>query len=128
MQSQRENEIQLVDPAEGQLVELIGEWLATKGVRLRGSLRLAMAETKLAVTTFALVIFLVVMSAGFAVVAWGLMLLAMVQALSLAGLKLMFAIIVIALLNLALAWALWRLANHLTRHMEFRATRDALKS
>lgn len=87
-----------------------------------------MAETKLAVTTFVLMIFLVVMAAGFLVMAWGLLLVALVQALSLAGLQLAVAMLSVAGLHILLAWALWRLANRMGKHMEFRATRGLLES
>lgn len=114
--------------AERELGALLAAWAQTVGQHLRGSLRLAMAETKLAVTTFALVIFLVVLAAGAVLLAWGLLLLAMVQALSLAGLSLLLAVLTLAGGHVAIAFALWRLANRLSRHMEFRATRGLLKS
>lgn len=120
-----------VTPAAGderQLAGLLADWAGTFGVRLRACLRLAMAETRLAVTTFVLVIFLVVLAAGAVVLAWCLLLLALVQVLSLAGLSLALALVTVAVLHLAIAWALWRLANRLGRHMEFRATREALRS
>lgn len=111
-----------------QIASLLSEWAGTLSLRLRGSLRLAMAETKLAVTTFVLMIFLVVMAAGFLVMAWGLLLVALVQALSLAGLQLAVAMLSVAGLHILLAWALWRLANRMGKHMEFRATRGLLES
>lgn len=113
---------------EGELAAVLSDWLGAVGLRLRGSLRLAMAETKLAVTTFVLMIFLVVLSAGALTVAWALLLLALVQALSLAGLKLAVAIAIVGAAHVLLAWLLWRFANSLGRHMEFRATRRMLGS
>lgn len=121
-------QVRPVQDGERELAAVLAEWADTVGLRFKGSLRLAMAETKLAVTTFALVIFLAVLSAGAVVLAWGLIVIALVQALSLAGLTLLLAVLAIALLHLAAAWSLWRLANRLSRHMEFRATRGMLKS
>jgi membrane protein implicated in regulation of membrane protease activity len=80
----------------------------------------------LAVTSFVLMIFLAVLAAGALMFAWMLLLAGMVQALSLAGLELLAAFALVAALHVGLAWALWRLANRLGRHMEFRSTRKLL--
>jgi hypothetical protein len=113
---------------EREIAGLFSEWAQTLGLRFRGSLRLAMAETKLAVTSFVLMIFLVVLAAGAVILAWMLLLAALVQALSLAGLQLLLAIVAVGALHLVLAWVLWRTANRLGRYMEFRATRRLLDS
>jgi len=123
-------DVQVKAPGEGEreVARLFSEWTHTLGLRFRGSLRLAMAETKLAVTSFVLMIFLVVLAAGAIILAWLLFLAALVQALSLAGLTLLLAIATVSALHVVLAWFLWRTANRLGRHMEFRATRRMLDS
>jgi hypothetical protein len=126
--NQAEVHIRSARDQERELTEVLSEWVSAIGLRLRGSLRLAMAETKLAVTTFVLMIFLVVLSAGALSLAWALLLVALVQVLSLAGMKLVVAIAIVGAAHLLLAWLLWRLANSLGRHMEFRATRRMLGS
>ena len=114
--------------SEEQIATLLSDWVRTVGLQIRSRVHLALAETKLAVTTFVLLIFLVVVSAGAVVMAWGLLLFAAVQALALAGLSLIFALIVASFLHLLAAWGLWRLANRLGRHMEFRASRGLVES
>ena len=113
---------------EREIARLLSAWTHTLRLRFRGSLRLAMAETKLAVTSFVLMIFLVVLAAGAVILAWMLLLAALVQALSLAGLTLLFAIATVSAFHIVLAWFLWRTANRLGRYMEFRATRRLLDS
>ena len=107
---------------------MLTDWVQTFGLRIRGGVRLVLAETKLAVTTFVLMIFLAVLSAGLVVLGWAFLLFAAVQALSLAGLKLVSAIVVVSAAQLVMAWLLWRLASRLGRHMEFRATRGLMET
>lgn len=114
--------------AESQLAAVVSDWAKTLGLRLRGSVRLVMAETKLAVTTFVMMIFFVVLSAGALMVAWAMILMAIIQGLALAGLERALAVALVGVAHVALAWFLWRLANRLSRHMEFRATRRLLKN
>lgn len=116
------------EDGERELAKDLSDWASTLALRFRGSLRLALAETKLAVTTFVLMIFLVVLSAGAVIMAWALLLAALIQALSLAGVTLGVAIGIFGVAHVLLAWMLWRLANRLGRHMEFRATRGLLES
>lgn len=104
------------------------DWIGAVALRFRGSLRLVLAETRLAATTFMLMVFLVVLAAGALFMSWALLLLGLVQALSLAGLELLSAIAIVGAGHLVLAWVLWRLANRLGRHMEFRATQRMLRS
>lgn len=116
------------EAGEQELAKVLSDWTSTLALRFRGSLRLALAETKLAVTTFVLMIFLVVLSAGAVIMAWALFLAALIQALSLAGVTLAVAIVILSVAHVLLAWMLWRMANRLGRHMEFRATRGLLES
>ena len=111
-----------------QLASLVSDWVKTVKLRFRGSLHLALAETRLAVSTFVLMIFLAVLSAGSVVLGWAFLLFAMVQALELAGVGLIGAIALVGLGQFILAYLLWRLAGHLSRHMEFRATRGLMES
>ena len=122
-----ERQAETANEAEAQLTEVISDWAGSLGLRLRGSLRLAMAETKLAVTTFVMMIFCVVLSAGALMVAWAMILMAIIEGLELAGLERALAIGLLGLAHGALAWLLWRLASRMSRHMEFRATRRLMK-
>lgn len=126
--SKADVQAQAAKSGEQELAQLFSDWASTLALRFRGSLRLALAETKLAVTTFVLMIFLVVLSAGSIIMAWALLLAALIQALSLAGLTLAVAIAILCVAHVLLAWMLWGLANRLGRHMDFRATRSMLKS
>lgn len=126
--NQTDVQAQAAKSGEQELVQLLSDWAGTLALRFRGSVRLALAETKLAVTTFVLMIFLVVLSAGAVILAWGLLLAALIQALSLAGMTLAAAIAAFSAAHVLLGWMLWRLANRLGRHMDFRATRRMLKS
>ncbi len=119
---------QSAETGEQELTQVLSDWASTLALRFRGSLRLALAETKLAVTTFVLMVFLAVLSAGAVIMAWSLLLAALIQALSLAGVTLAVAIAILSVAHVLLAWMLWRLANRLGRHMHFRATRGLLES
>lgn len=111
-----------------QLASLVSDWLKTMQLRFRGSLHLAMAETKLAVSTFVLMMFLAVISAGSVVLGWAFLLFAAVQALELTGVGLIGAFVLVGVGQFALAFLLWRFASRLSRHMEFRATRGLMES
>jgi hypothetical protein len=115
-------------PEKAGLVPLSAEWMESVSERLGASAQLVMAETRLAASTFLLMIFLVILAGGAALFAWALLMLALGQALSLAGLSLVAAIGLLGAVHLALAWVLWNYANRLGRYLEFRNTRRLLGS
>ena len=115
-------------PAEPATTELVADWLSSVSGRVRASARLVMAETKLAVTTFLLMIFLIILSAGAVMFAWCMLMLAAAQGLMALGLPSLGAIGILFVLHGGIAYGLWRWANALSKHMEFRATRELLGS
>ncbi|MGA9575366.1 MAG: hypothetical protein WBS20_15605 [Lysobacterales bacterium] len=122
-QAELDYEIKEQDPG---LSYLLADWANAAGDRLKAGANLVLAETRLAVSTFLLMVLVVMMAGGAFLFAWGLLILAMIEALSLAGLPLLAGIGVLFLIHLALAFGLLRFANSLGRHMEFTATRRLL--
>jgi hypothetical protein len=105
---------------------LASEWLEAAGARVRGQVELLLAETKLALGTFMLMIFLTILAAGALLFAWAFLMLAVAQvSLSFGVSPLVTALVLLAVHGL-LALILWRTANALGRNMEFRATRQLL--
>ncbi|MEJ8569144.1 hypothetical protein [Elongatibacter sediminis] len=100
------------------------DWFTAVGERFGNSAKLILAETRLAVATFILMIFCVVLAAGAVLFAWALLVLFGVQALALAGFELLAAIGLLCIAHVLIALGLWLTANRLARHMEFRATRE----
>jgi hypothetical protein len=115
------------DSGDPSISTLATEWLAAVGERVRGHADLLLAETKLALGTFVLMIFVAVLAAGAVLFAWGFLALAIAQIpLSMGVSPLVTALIMLAL-HLLLALILWRIASSLGRNMEFRATRRLLQ-
>jgi predicted PurR-regulated permease PerM len=96
------------------MADLATGWVDAVGRRFRASAALALAETRLALSSFILMLFLTVLAAGALLFAWGYSPIATAFAL--------------AVVHLGLAYALWRLANSLGQHMEFTETRRLLAS
>jgi hypothetical protein len=105
---------------------LLLEWASAAGERLKSSVQLVMAETRLAVTSMILMIFLVTLAAGAILFAWAFLVLTMLQLASLAGLSLTAALGLLCLFHVGLALLLWRLATRLGDRLEFTATRRLL--
>lgn len=123
------SDITLDSQADGNgLLPMTAEWFSALGERLGASAQLVMAETRLAVSTFLLMVFVVILAAGALLFGWGLLMVAAAQALSLAGVDLALAIGLLSVLHLGLAWGLWQFANRLGRYLEFRHTRRLLGS
>lgn len=108
------------------LGDLLSEWAANAGERVRSTFQLALAETRLAAVSLGLMVFLMVLAAGCVLLAWGLLVTAAVYALQLAGARLLVALGVLVAVHLLLAWLLWQGATRVSRNMGFEATRREL--
>ena len=106
--------------------ELVSQWLANAGERVRTTLHLVVAETRLAAVSLGLMVFLMVLAAGSVMLAWIVLVITAVMALKLAGLQLVWVLAGLVVLHLALAWGFWMLAMRLSRHLGFEATRREL--
>lgn len=105
---------------------LLAEWTTAAAGRLKASVKLVLAETRLAVSTFFLMIFVFILAAGAFIMAWGLLVYSLIVALSLTGLQLLTGLSVLVLAHLGAGVVLLRLSIRLGRHMEFTATRRLL--
>lgn len=116
------------DESQADAPGVIGSWLAALGERFRTGAELALAETRLAITSFMLMLFLAVLAAGALMFAWALLLVAGGQWAVSKGYSPVGAALVLFVLHLLLAWLLWRTANGLGRSMDFPETRRLLNS
>lgn len=107
---------------------LISSWLAALGERFQTGAELALAETRLAITSFMLMIFLAVLAAGALLFAWALIVFAAGQWAVSAGYPPVATALVLGLVHVLLAWVLWTAANVLGRTMDFPETRRLLSS
>jgi hypothetical protein len=114
------------DEAEGShtgVIALTADWVEAVGQRFRSGAALALAETRLALSTFLMMLFLTVLAAGALLFAWGFLAYGLMQLLIAFGLSPLTTIIVLVLVHLGLAWLLWHVVNRLGRNMEFTETR-----
>ncbi len=120
---------QMASEEEGEpsLATLASEWLETLGKRIHAHADLVLAETKLALGTFMLMIFLAILSAGAVLFAWAFLMLAVAQVPLSLGVSPAVTALILLVAHGLLALALWRTANGLGRNMEFRATRRLLR-
>ncbi|KAA9132711.1 hypothetical protein F3N42_05720 [Marinihelvus fidelis] len=105
---------------------LLTEWIAAYGQRFSSAAQLVMAETRLAITSFVLMVFGVVVAAGFLMFAWALVLYAGMRASALAGMPLVAIAVILALLHLGAAALVFRAVSRLGSRLEFEATREML--
>ncbi|MDX1460044.1 MAG: hypothetical protein R3348_03215 [Xanthomonadales bacterium] len=108
------------------LAALAAEWLSGAGERLALTSKLVMAEARLAVSTFLVMIFLTVLAAGAVLFAWAFFVLSVSHWLVWMGLSSAQALLALCLGHLLLAVLIWRYVNQLTQHLEFAGTRQAL--
>ncbi len=115
------------DAPQASVPGLFVSWLGAVGERLRTSVDLAFAETRLAISTFMLMIFLSILAAGALLFAWALLLFAAAQWPISMGYSPVGAALILATGHVLIAWLLWRFANSLGRRMEFPETRRLLR-
>lgn len=107
---------------------LLTGWLDALGERFRTGAELALAETRLAVSTFMLMIFLSVLAAGALLIAWALLLFALAQLPMAMGLSPVAATLILVVAHVLVAWLLWRYANSLGDRMDLPETRRLMRS
>lgn len=111
---------------EPSVSNLVSAWFDAVAARVRGQADLVLAETKLAVSTFMLMIFLTILAAGALLFAWAFFMVALAQVSLNFGVSPLVTALVLLAVHGLLALILWRTANGLGRNMEFRATRRLL--
>lgn len=105
---------------------LVSQWVANAGERVRTTLHLVVAETRLAAVSLGLMVFLMVLAAGSAMLAWVVLVITVVVALKIAGLQLVGVLAGLIVVHGVLAWMFWGMAMRLSRHLGFEATRREL--
>ena len=126
----REQDSSLVkeDSREESLPQLLSGWLGSVAERFNSVADLAFAETRLAITTFMLMIFVSVLAAGALIFAWALLIYAIAQVPIAMGFSRVAAALILVVAHVLLAWMLWRYANSLGQNMNFSETRRVLRS
>lgn len=112
--------------ADPSVSNLLSEWFDAVAARARGHADLVLAETKLALSTFMLMIFLTILAAGALLFAWAFFMVALAQVSLTIGVSPLVTALALLAVHGLLALFLWRTANRLGRNMEFRATRRLL--
>lgn len=115
------------DASQAGVPGLFVSWLGAVGERFRTSVDIAFAETRLAISTFMLMIFLSILAAGALLFAWALLLFAVAQWPISMGYSPVGAALILAIGHVLLGWLLWRFANALGHNMEFPETRRLLR-
>jgi len=101
-------------------------WLAAAQSRAHSLARLAIAETKLAAISIAMMAFFGALAAGFIIIAWALVVAAALQFLTTQDISLWVAMLSLALVHGIAAAFLWRSAAKLGDNLEFKVTRGEL--
>jgi hypothetical protein len=109
--------------ADPTVSNLLSDWFEAVAARVRGQADLVLAETKLALSTFMLMIFLTILAAGALLFAWAFFMVALAQVSLTIGVSPLVTALALLAVHGLLALILWRTANGLGRNMEFRATR-----
>lgn len=126
----REQDSSLVteDARDESLPHLLSGWLGSVAGRFNAVADLAFAETRLAITTFMLMIFVSVLAAGALLFAWALLIYAIAQVPIAMGFSRFASALILVVAHILLAWGLWRYANSLGQNMDFSETRRVLRS
>lgn len=114
--------------ADSGIIPQAAEWASDMANRLLAGIDLVMAETRLAVSSFVLMLFLVILAALSVMFGWGLLMIALAQFLAANGLNMVTASALLGVIHFGLALGLWLFARRLWQHMEFRATRELMGS
>ncbi len=116
------------DPSDTSPPPLLTGWLDALGERFRTGAELALAETRLAISTFMLMIFLSVLAAGALLIAWALLLFALAQLPIAMGLPPVATTLVLVVIHVVVAWMFWRYSNALGNRMDLPETRRLMRS
>lgn len=117
-----------VDEAEAGFAEHSKGWLAATQSRATSLAQLAIAETKLAAISVAMMAFFGALAAGFIIIAWALVVAAALQVLTTQDISLWLAMLLLAVAHGIAAAVLWRTATRLSDNLEFKVTRGELAS
>jgi hypothetical protein len=101
-------------------------WVDALRSRFNNTVELAAAEARLAAMAGVTMLLLVILAAACVVVGWGFLMLALAILAANAGLSWPGVALVMAILHLAGAGALWYSAMRLSRHLTLPATRESL--
>jgi flagellar biosynthesis protein FliP len=108
--------------------DLAADWLRAVGDRFQTGAQLAIAETRLALSSFVLMIMLTVLAAGAILFAWGFLVIALAQLPIAMGMSRAATALVLVAVHLLIAFVLWRVINALGRNMEFAETRKLFRA
>lgn len=117
-----------VGGAQASVGEHTKGWLAATQSRANSVARLAIAETKLAAISVAMMAFFGALAAGFIIIAWALVVAAALQVLTTQDVSLWLAMLTLAVAHGIAAAILWRTATKLSDNLEFKVTRGELAS
>ena len=106
----------------------LSQWVVALGQRFRTSAELVLAETRLAISSFMLMIFLSVLAAGALLIAWALLVFAVMQLPIAMGFSIVAASLILVVAHVLAAWLLWRYANALGNRTGLPETRRLLQS
>lgn len=115
-------------PGDESMLAAAGELLQAAGSRLRNTVALAAAEARLAAMAGLTMLILVVLTACFVLVGWGLMVAAAVSLAANAGISWATIAFGASVLHLLAALLLFLWAMRLSRHLTLPALREALWS
>jgi hypothetical protein len=104
-----------------------GELLAAMRRQAAHTVELFSVEARLAALGLAGMISALVMAGVFALTAWGLLVTALVLALTSAGWSMHYTLLALGLIHAIGVYAFWRAALRLSGQLEFRATRRQLR-
>ncbi len=117
-------------PAEARdsasIIELASDWMSAASSRVKLTTELAVAEARLAATSVALMAFLGMVAALFAVGAWGMVVAGIIAGMVKLGLSLWISLAIIGAVHLLATVLIWRAAMRLGDHVTFAATRRQL--
>lgn len=128
MADEPDSAVQAQDTQHTGFVALFSDWAGALAERVSTGATLAMAETRLAISTFLLMVFVSVLAAGAILFAWGLLVYAALQLLVANGVSALVSALILVLVHAGLAFALWRTATSLMRNLEFTETRRLLRT
>lgn len=116
------------DASDKAYTDLAADWIRAVGDRFQTGAQLAIAETRLAISTFVLMIMLTVLAAGAILFAWAFLVMALAQLPIAMGMSRAATALVLVAVHLLIAFILWRVINALGRNMEFSETRKLLRT
>ncbi len=106
------------------VVSLAASWVSAVSTRIRLITELALAEAKLAAISVVLMMFLAILAAAFMFGAWGFLMAGLVLGLVQLQLPLWPVLLVLGGLHFLIAAIAWRVADRLSKNLEFPASKE----